>query len=317
MFQVVPTIGTILALIAFFFAAYFRTIQKNYQLGIDSVKSVGELPSKSRLDATKILINVFDLDVKTLTIDQQFELAKRTFEKREVDSRRNFLILICSGVFFLLCAVLYFLFQFDGGGSVKAALLLDRESTISALNGEGFYSSTDPGLVQSLAKSAKVDRNITDPFDRVEKFSLQISKEPNVAELRELAAQEKAPFEIAGDILNVSVPTRPDQPPRYIAYVKRKSPLAGRVITLSVKGRMNTLQLVARDYIINASPSDLQLNYEQFKELFGLEPDYRRALVIPASSQRVYDPTCPRYEGFPVITCDQKSELPIEQIASK
>lgn len=318
MFQVIPAIGTILALAAFFFAVYYRTVQRYSQIGADSVRSIGELPTKSRLDATKVLINVFDLDVKKLTPEQQFQLALRTFEKRERESKRNFALTLAGGVIMLLFAAGYWISQIDGGGMIKTALAADKPGAMAALNAEGFYQTSDARLVDTLAKVAVVDRSINDPFERTEKFVEALAKQPTVTELRTRAEQDRAPFEVAGDILIVSVPTRQDQPPRYTAYVRRQSALAGRLISIRAKGRNTYLRLYAQGAVDAESPADLQLNYEQFREVFGDKPtEMKRALITPSAEPDVYDPTCPKYPGFSVTACDLNTRIGVDSIPAR
>lgn len=318
MFQVIPAIGTLLALAAFFFAVYYRTVQKYAQIGVESVRELGEMPAKSRLDATKVLINVFDLDVKALTPDQQFHLAQKTFEKRESESRRNFILLLAGGVILLLFAAGYGLAKMNGASMVEAALIVDKASATSALNKKGFFEMTDTKLVDTLARKAVVDRSINDPFERVEKFTLELAGQPTVVALRERARQDLAPFELTGDILNVSVPTRQDQPPRYMVYVRRNSPLAGRVISVRAKGRKEYVRLYGQGAIDSDSPADMQMNYEQFREVFGDKPrEIRKALATPSSETTVFDPTCPRYEGFSITACDLREKIEVSAIPAR
>jgi hypothetical protein len=317
MFQIIPAIGTLLALAAFFFAVYFRTVQKYAKIGTESVRELGEMPARSRLDATKVLVNVFDLDVKALSPDQQFQLAQKTFEKRESESRRNFILLISGGVILLLFAAGYSVAKLDGASMVRTALALDEGSATSALNGSGFYQISDMRLVDTLANRAVVDRSIDDPFERADKFRVRLARQPIILALRERAQQDKAPFELTGDILDVSVPTRPDQPPRFKVYVRRNSPLAGRIVTIRAKGRDQYLRLHAQGAIDSDGSTDVQLNYEQFTEVFGDKPrDLRKALTTPSSAQSVFDPTCPKYEGFRITTCDLEAKIELAAIPS-
>lgn len=318
MFQVIPAIGTIFALAAFFFAVYYRTIQRFSKIGADGVKELGNLPVKSRLDATKVLINVFDLDVDRLTPDQQFQLALRTFEKRERESKRNFLLTLAGGAILLIFAAGFWLSKLDGGKMVRSALTADRTNAVAAINDEGFFKTTDTKLVDNLAKSAVVDRSIQDPFERAERFEASLARQPSVVELRDLASADKAPFEDAGDILLTSVPSRADQPPRYIAFVRRQSNLAGRMISVRSKGRQTYLRLYAQGAVDSDSPVDLQINYEQFRELFGDKPvDIRKALVTASSDPDAFDPTCPRYPGFSITSCDLPPRLSQNSIPAR
>lgn len=319
MFQIIPAIGTIIALAAFFFAVYYRTVQKYSQIGADSVKSIGELPTKSRLDATKVIVNVFDLDVDKLPPDKQFELALKTFEKRERESKRNFVLTLSGGGIMLIFAVFYWISQMDGPKMIGAALAADRNGTIAALNERGFYATSDTRLVDSLAKTAVVDTKIIDPFERAQKFVNMIASQPTVMELRTRAAQDLAPFQVAGDILAVSVPKRADQPPRYIAFVRRQSPLAGRLISIRARGRAdNFLRLYAQPAIDSDSPADVQLNYEQFSEVFGFKPNGSANALITASAEtETRDSTCPRYEGFAITSCDLPARIGMNNIPAR
>ena len=315
MFQIIPAVGTLIALAAFFFAVYYRTVQKYAQVGIDSVKSIGNLPSKSRLDATKILVNVFDLDVASMSSDQQFQLALKTFEKREKESNRMFMLLIGGGVILLLFVLIYSIARFDGGNMIQAALKIDEASASKELNERGYFRSDDTKLVERLASVAGVDRTIEDPFERVKRFSQNLEKQPTIIELRKRAEADHAPFEKTGEILVVSVPKRADQPRRYRAYVRRNSSLSGRMITLRTKGRKEYIRLHALGAIDVDSPADVQLNYEQYIELMGHRPnELKSALVTPSAASVTFDPTCPKYENFPVTDCDLPTKRSADEI---
>ena len=273
------------------------------------------MPAKSRLDATKVLVNVFDLDVSTLSPDQQFQLAQKTFEKREKDSRRKFFLLASGGVFFLLFAAGYSLANLDGAAMIKTALTVDEERASRALNDKGFFEISDTQFDDTLASKAVVDRTIDDPFERTDRFLLSLREQPAIQALRERAQEDRAPFEQTGEIMEISVPNRPDQPSRYQVYVRRKSPLAGRAITIRARGRPQYLRLYAYGAIDFDATTDMQLNYEQCKEIFGDKPrESGRGLVTPSSDSTVFDPTCPKYQGFKITTCDLDSKINVSAI---
>ncbi len=202
---------------------------------------------------------------------------------------------------------------------IGAALAADKNGTIAALNERGFFATSDTRLIDNLAKTAVVDTKITDPFERTQKFVNMIAAQPTVMELRTRAAQDLAPFQVAGDILAVSVPKRADQPPRYIAYVRRQSPLAGRLISVRARGRAdNFLRLYAQPAIDSDSPADVQLNYEQFSEVFGYKPNgAANALITTSAEAETMDSSCPRYEGFAITSCDLPAKIPINSIPSR
>lgn len=316
MWQIIPTIGTVLALAAFFFALYFRAISKYTRIAIEGVRSVGALPAKSRLDATKIIVNVFDLDVNNLSTEQQFELAKKTFEKRESDSKRNFYLLLLASFVLLIFVSIYSIFNVDGGSMVRTALLVDKASAEKALEDNGYFHRTDEGLVASLAAAASMP-NIDDPFERANEFNKIVQSIPSVRDLRQRAYSNLAPFEIAGDIMNVSVPSRSDQPRRFRVWVKRNSPYANQILTISAKGRNEKLRLLADPGIENSSEVDLQVNHEQFLYLIGSKPDAPQKVIVQrSSSQYVVDPSCPVYRNFPKSHCELEEKQDYRDLSS-
>lgn len=227
-------------------------------------------------------------------------------------------MLIGGGILILLAAG-YWASQIDGGRMVKAALLTDPIGANAALNDKGFFAASDTRLVKRLADSAIVDTAISDPFVRAENFVRSVANQPTVMELRSRAAKEEAPFQVVGDILNISVPSRSDQPPRYIAYVRRQSALSGRLITITSKGRDTYLRLYALGAIGNDSRSDVQLNSEQFREIFGDRPNQilSLALVTPSSDPEALDMTCPKYPGFSITTCDLPAKISADSIPAR
>lgn len=315
MWQAIPTIGTILALAAFFFALYFRAVQKYISIAIDSVRSIGALPSKSRLDATKILVNVFDLDVSNLSPEQQFELAKRTFEKRERDSRRNFYLLLISSLILLCFATIYSIANANGSSMVIAALTVDRSSAIDALKEEDFFHKKDVDLVGELAGDVTMPK-IDDPIQRVSEFSKKLAAQPAVVDLRARASRNAPPFEVVGEVLKATVPSRANQPRRFRVYVNNNSPYKGKVIFVSAKDSATTLSLFAEPNLGSASTTDLHLNHEQFFELFGVASDNKgmATIVMESSISQVVDPTCPIFRNFPATDCELADQLPYQEI---
>ncbi len=313
--KVIPVVTTLLGLAALFFSMYFGVIQRVAQLGIDSVKSVGALPARSRLDATKVLINVFDLDVRSLNPDQQFELALRTFEKRKQDSRRSFILLLSGGMLFLAFSAIYMSLKVNGNVMIRTALGVDRDRTVAQLNKLGFYQIDQTSFVDVIATRAAIDHSVGDPVDQVRAFEDRLKSMPSIVDLRERAEQEKAPFEKPGSLLRTSVPEGSDQPPRYLAYVKHGSFLANRTISLRVKGRDQNIILYASPGITSDDPIDMHINYAQFSYLIGHRPNGKEAiLATPVNVDAVYDPSCPSREGFSIEACRMKPRIAVVEL---
>jgi hypothetical protein len=313
--KIIPVVTTLLGLAALFFAVYYGAVERYAKLGIESVKSFGELPKNSRLDATKVIVNVFDLDVKSLTPEQQFQLALKTFEKRQTDSQRSFHLLLIGGLFFLVFSAVYAFTNINGGTMVQSALLVDKTRAIKALNDANFYETMDKSLVDKLAASAELDRSLDDPFEQVSQFESKLKKLPTVVELRERAVESRAPFEIAGQILKASVPQGTDQPPRYLAFVKHGSGLGGQTLSIRVRGRENNLVLYASPGITSDSPTDILLNYDQYFWLVGHKPlGLEKIMVTPVKEADIFDPVCPKRPGFSVDTCRLPARVKIGQV---
>jgi len=317
--KAIPLVTGVFPLVALLLSFYYRSLKLKADKGVGIIDNIEKLPAEARIKALRLAENVFDLDVGNLDSAAKLDLAKQMLAKKAADSQRNFILLIVAGIIVFLVSLIYMLRPADAQ-TVRDALRRDRKGIATALVEDGFFEHNDRRLVDALADDGEVKRRLP-LFERVDDFNARLARQPALRGLREASAARLPPFEEVGDLVAIGVPGVRDQPPRYIAFVRRGSPYAGKLVTLRARTQPadRSLTLYARGAITAESDSDVQLNQAQYLWLAGdkLTDKVGQFAMIGADTDQARDPSCPTGIGFRVESCALPDRVTAEEIPGR